>query len=557
MIDVYWLTRPGSDTCARCRWDEMFVEDIICGTTKRVAGSPQIRHHMSPPTGAQDYGVVVFPAGAHEHRDSKWLNSLLREFRRVQVFISSDESSTFPIGSLYHRDMQLWVMTPRAELHYPKRTIFIGEGPGERVVPGIAPKTRSWFLSGQNTHSKRNEAFDALRDLPGGWCHPTEGFQQGLDRGTYLRALEETRIAPCPTGPTTQDSFRFFEALERGCVPVVDELRPDGGGAGYWRVLGVPEDVAPRVKHWSEFAAIRQRIEDDWPAAAVRSHAWWHAERRRLNKKFVDHIRGPQGTEVRDRMTVLIPTSPIPSHPRPNIIVKTIQSIRERTDAEILIMCDGVREEQRDRSEDYASYLRTLLQLCERYDNVTPIVYGEHLHQAEMLRRTLELVNSTFLLYVEHDTPLEGDIPFDEILAEMDAASLNLMRFSHESEILDVHKHLTFADKVYGDHAPYVRTLQWSQRPHIAHRHMYGRILQDFFHPSARTMIEDVMHGITENSAVTEGELGWRAWKMGIYHPEGGIRRSHHLDGRETEDKYPMRFAYPNGRIPDGAPRPE
>lgn len=555
MIDVHWLARAG--TCARCRWDELFVESIITGSVKRVAGAPQIRHRMGVSKTPREYGVVVFPAGAHKESDIRWLNRQIREFRQVQLFISSDEGSSFPADQVVHRHMQLWVMTPRPEHEYLPGTIFIGEGAGERVIPGISPKTRSWFFSGQNGHVKRDELAEALADVPGGELHLNDGFMTGMDRPTYLRALEETRIAPCPGGPSTQDSFRFYEALERGCVPVVDEYRSDGGGGGFWDLLGVPGDVAQRVGHWKDFAQVRSAVETAWPWPAVRAHSWWHGERRRLHQTFVRHVPRhlrPE-VEVADRMTVVVPTSPIPSHPQAGIIFETLSTIRGRTDAEILIMCDGIRPEQFHHRGDYYAYLRTLLQLCERLENVTPIVFDEHLHQAEMLRRTLELVDSEYVMYVEHDTPLEGDIPFDAILAEMDNTKLCLMRFSHEANILDVHRHLTF-EGVQGTFAPWVRTLQWSQRPHIARTESYRHWLNTCFDPKARTMIEDVMHGITENAAVRSGERGWGEFKMGIYHPEGNIRRSYHLDGREGDQKYPMVFAYPGDKAPDGAPHP-
>ena len=46
---------------------------------------------------------------------------------------------------------------------------------------------------------------------------------------------------------------------------------------------------------------------------------------------------------MRDLVTVLIPVSPIPSHPSTEVLDVTIDSIRTRLpDAEIIIMFDGV-----------------------------------------------------------------------------------------------------------------------------------------------------------------------------------------------------------------------
>ena len=81
---------------------------------------------------------------------------------------------------------------------------------------------------------------------------------------------------------------------------------------------------------------------------------------------------------------------------------------------------------------------------------------------------------------------------------------------------------------------PLRRTVQWSQRPHLAGTDYYRTILADYFPQSARTMIEDRMH------SVAQSEKGHR---LALYHPEGNIKRSYHLDARGDESKFDMRFA--------------
>jgi hypothetical protein len=61
---------------------------------------------------------------------------------------------------------------------------------------------------------------------------------------------------------------------------------------------------------------------------------------------------------------------------------------------------------------------------------------------------------------------------------------------------------------------------------------------------------------VTEDAAQRGFEEGWRDWRMAIYHPEGDIKRSLHLDGRSGEPKYKMYFAYPDQKAPTGAPWP-
>ena len=38
-------------------------------------------------------------------------------------------------------------------------------------------------------------------------------------------------MIPCPSGPATPDSFRLWEALEAGCVPIADGYAPAAAAA--------------------------------------------------------------------------------------------------------------------------------------------------------------------------------------------------------------------------------------------------------------------------------------------------------------------------------------
>jgi hypothetical protein len=53
-------------------------------------------------------------------------------------------------------------------------------------------------------------------------------------------------------------------------------------------------------------------------------------------------------------------------------------------------------------------------------------------------------------------------------------------------------------------------------------------------------MIEDVVHGLVIEDCRRDAVMGWYAWRLWIYTPEGNIKRSYHLDGRGSDLKYDM-----------------
>ena len=73
---------------------------------------------------------------------------------------------------------------------------------------------------------------------------------------------------------------------------------------------------------------------------------------------------------------------------------------------------------------------------------------------------------------------------------------------------------------------------------------MVVKILFEFFKPDAYGMIEDGILGRVQESFYRRGQAGWNENKVMIYAPEGDMKRSYNLDGRESESKFEDTFKY-------------
>lgn len=207
-------------------------------------------------------------------------------------------------------------------------------------------------------------------------------------------------------------------------------------------------------------------------------------------------------------------------------------------------MLDGFRDgsyEDRDRYEDYK---RAIIWKCHHeYNNVLPVVFEQHTHQAGMTRHVLSMIETPTILFVEHDAPLviDYEIPLDKIADTIITGAANVVRFHHEASILDVHKHLMLDSEprdIGG--VPMMRTRQWSQRPHLASAEFYRHMLKTYFDEDAKTMIEDVMHGVVDSAVVDGGAMAWNLFRLWTYTPvdsDDNIKRSYHLDGRGNDKK--------------------
>ena len=140
---------------------------------------------------------------------------------------------------------------------------------------------------------------------------------QALSAKEYARLLSDARFAPCPFGNCSPESFRLYEALEAGTVPVVQDL---GGGPSlllrtleqtystarisprkaarrmknmfedsYWIRQFGPGFPVPRVRDWIELKPVLSAINLDIAAADIAQ--WWLQEKIRIRKDFSDKLR--------------------------------------------------------------------------------------------------------------------------------------------------------------------------------------------------------------------------------------------------------------------------
>ena len=237
-------------------------------------------------------------------------------------------------------------------------------------------------------------------------------------------------------------------------------------------------------------------------------------------------------------ITIIMATSVIPDHPKTDMIDQTISDIRVHfPDNEIIMQIDGLREEQKDRKKDYDEYKNRILWKCLHQDkNILPFIFKEHSHQTNMMRQTIKEVKTQLLLYVEGDAPLTPDvfIDWEKCLEMFKHEKANTIRFHHEAKIPKDHEHLMF-----GLEDGFMKTAQWSQRPHLSKKSYYEEIIIPF--SNERTFIEDRFHGRVQDDALPDGKFnqeGWDIHKLWIYHPEGQIKRSYHLDGRQGTRKF-------------------
>src|SRR5437868_14679039 len=61
-----------------------------------------------------------------------------------------------------------------------------------------------------------------LRGINPHWCRFSDAHEQRLSEGAFRCLLSDSTFAPAPMGNVMAETWRFYEALEVGCIPIVE-----------------------------------------------------------------------------------------------------------------------------------------------------------------------------------------------------------------------------------------------------------------------------------------------------------------------------------------------
>lgn len=255
-------------------------------------------------------GMVVFHGGNEEAigRGPAIAAILSAETARWDyvIFVNiGDEASVFPCHLLVHKNFRVWSQTvkPGTMNAVTADRLMIEGAPADCRTNldtiGEIPRDLDYFFAGQITHPRRHacvKAMEAYRTPPvsqrgksnvvGRAFNPdwydtksvivkTTSFGAGLSHDSYYRFMRAARVIPCPAGPATPDSFRAAEALECGCVPLLDAYSPDRV-PGYWDLVFGENHPFYIIEDWEkEFPFVMDNVLGNWEEEAERCAAFW------------------------------------------------------------------------------------------------------------------------------------------------------------------------------------------------------------------------------------------------------------------------------------------
>lgn len=234
------------------------------------------------------------------------------------------------------------------------------------------------------------------------------------------------------------------------------------------------------------------------------------------------------------KITVLIPTSAIPSHPNPALMDETMAGIKFHfPESQTIILADGIWSGIAHRQHQYQKYLEAIER---RYPNTRIVKFPVHTQQTAMAQYAIQnFVQTKLVFWNEHDAPLRIDraIDWDKIVWEIESGDAGLVRFTYFDEgIHEAHEHLT-RGRYRWDDVTFVKTVQFSGWSFLTTVDYFVRKI--FSGPP----IEKQMLELRQYERVVNAP--WEEYKVVIYCPDPPAQRFRHSNGRGfgTEERDP------------------
>jgi hypothetical protein len=171
----------------------------------------------------------------------------------------------------------------------------------------VTERSYIWSFAG-NLASTRRSLVNHLSSLKPNFIHISGAGtrkQKLLNPEQYLGILGDSVFVPCPMGNVNLETFRLYEALDSGAIPIVERRH----WLDYFTELFGPHPL-PSVRNWMEAPALINSLRSDRVRLCdkqIEIREWWQRLEKRISTEVTSIIS--RATAQKARMT-FAPSAP-------------------------------------------------------------------------------------------------------------------------------------------------------------------------------------------------------------------------------------------------------
>ena len=197
-----------------------------------------------------------------------------------------DESGEYDLSTVYENCNHIWRTFCSNKYFENNKVKCIPIG----YKSGVSNKQKNnrkykWAFTGTPHKSSRHDLLFQFSDIEPFFCHKTQKFDQKIISVDEMsEVLSLTEFIPCPNGFFHPETYRVYEALECGCIPIVEKAYK------YYDRL-FPTNPFLKVDMWAEAKPIIKGWENDQiKLKRDECRIWWSNLKNELQKSIKDKV---------------------------------------------------------------------------------------------------------------------------------------------------------------------------------------------------------------------------------------------------------------------------
>ena len=206
---------------------------------------------------------------------------------RMFLIHLGDESGAYDSSLIYNKFNYVWRAFCLNRYFNNKKVscLPIGYKSGTLFKKEIVERKYKWAFLGTPHKSSRHDLLFQFSDIEPSFFHKTKKFNEKIiDVSEMSEILTSTKFIPCPNGFFHPETYRLYEALECGCIPIVenaykyyDRLFPNNPFIKIDRWI----EAKPVIRGWGD-DQIKQKLEE--------CRTWWSQYKNQLQEFIINKI---------------------------------------------------------------------------------------------------------------------------------------------------------------------------------------------------------------------------------------------------------------------------
>ena len=195
-----------------------------------------------------------------------------------------DESGAYDLSEIYKKFNYIWRTFCLGKYFNNNNNISclpLGFKSGTSPKPLEGKRKYKWAFVGTPHKSSRHDLLFHLSEVSPSFSHKTSNFNKNIINVEEMsEVLSSTEFIPCPNGFVHPETYRLYEALECGCIPIVENTY-----RYYDRLF--PDNPFLKIDKWTDAKIIIK----EWQVKEIKTKQeecalWWTSYKIKLQKSL-------------------------------------------------------------------------------------------------------------------------------------------------------------------------------------------------------------------------------------------------------------------------------